>query len=608
MFQFEFSGKHRQKKVKSNFKSSYLKEDIDYILFTHWQEHCVECSAPHCFKTCSLYSKRSDTMCARFVYGIARNHQYSGLLPYGADIFFKRWGKLESNLNYKPVIIDSVLKYNFIDSIITRFVNIFAVIINPLTRIRKINLYIMYNYFRNKLFKLSLKKSNINSWDFDALIIEAINPEKEDYKLNLEIISGTKVIFRTSITFNPGFNKYCLDSKIMNIDLKSIADNMGRISIYPDADKQIRVIFTWLNFVKFKNQISSGNNVKEPAKKAKCVVWDLDNTIWKGVLVEDGENKLKLRDGITDLIKELDNKGVIQTISSKNDHEPAWKMIEKFNLQDYFLYPSINWGPKSENIKNIAKKLNINLDSFVFIDDSAFERNEVKTAIPEIRVYDESITDVLINKPEFDLAVTDESKKRRLMYKQEESRMNIAAGFGDNYYEFLKSCKLITNISKPDSDSQIERSLELIQRTNQLNISGNRYSMEDLINIINSPDKLSFSLTCRDNFGDYGLVGFIIIDYSKDIPCIIDFVLSCRVANKMVEQAVFNWLKSQLLKEGYDSLLLKFVPSSRNHIVFDVLQEIGFKEIENKTDYKYLKLDLSQKIEYCNIVQIRHDN
>lgn len=113
-------------------------------------------------------------------------------------------------------------------------------------------------------------------------------------------------------------------------------------------------------------------------QKIKCVVWDLDNTLWDGILTEGDD--VQLRDGIIDIIKTLDERGILQSVASKNNFEDAYKKLEELGVAEYFLYPQINWNPKSEAVKKIAENINLGIDSFAFIDDSEFEREEVLTA------------------------------------------------------------------------------------------------------------------------------------------------------------------------------------------------------------------------------------
>ena len=114
-------------------------------------------------------------------------------------------------------------------------------------------------------------------------------------------------------------------------------------------------------------------------------MWDLDHTLWNGILVEDGAEQIQLRDGIVDVVKELDRRGILQSVASKNNHEDAIAALEKLGIAEYFLHPQIHWQPKSKSIGAIAEALNIGVDTLMFVDDQEFERREVASAWPEVR-------------------------------------------------------------------------------------------------------------------------------------------------------------------------------------------------------------------------------
>ena len=120
-----------------------------------------------------------------------------------------------------------------------------------------------------------------------------------------------------------------------------------------------------------------------PAPKVKCVAWDLDNTLWEGILVESDPSRIYIKSDVIRLIKSFDVRGIIQTIVSKNDHDLALKVLKQNKISDYFIYPAINWGQKSKNLSTIAKNINIDLNTFALIDDSEFERFEVKNSLPQ---------------------------------------------------------------------------------------------------------------------------------------------------------------------------------------------------------------------------------
>lgn len=147
-------------------------------------------------------------------------------------------------------------------------------------------------------------------------------------------------------------------------------------------------------------------------QKIKCVVWDLDNTLWNGILSEGDD--VKLRDGVIDIIKALDERGILQSIASKNEFSDAYAKLEEMGIAEYFLYPQINWNPKSESVKNISKNLNLALDTFAFIDDSPFEREEVKSADEKILTVDADDIDKIISTERFiPKFITEDTRDRK---------------------------------------------------------------------------------------------------------------------------------------------------------------------------------------------------
>ena len=173
-------------------------------------------------------------------------------------------------------------------------------------------------------------------------------------------------------------------------------------------------------------------------QKIKCVVWDLDNTLWNGVLSEGDD--VKLKDGVLEIIKTLDERGILQSVASKNNFEDAYKKLEELGVAEYFLYPQISWNPKSESIKNIAEKLNIALDTFAFIDDSPFEREEIMTADERILAVDALNADKILDMERFiPKFITEDTKNRRLMYIADSKRKQEEQEFKGDNTEFLKS-------------------------------------------------------------------------------------------------------------------------------------------------------------------------
>ena len=570
---------------------------IESVYLLHWSEHCIECSVPQCYKLCPLFIPRKDQKCARFCYGIYPNQGYHGLYNYGADIQFRRWGKIESYLNYSLFSVEEIHLLSNLDKAFLSVINPISGLISPINRKRRLNG--LYFILRDNFLKyLSRRKGK--SLPPHYFIIEAWNPGTEKFNMIIEVVQS-HILFRDSIPISPGYNLHKIPCDSMTINFSKME---GKIFLYPENDVQARIIFTWLDFVRYKTLVSPGTKTGKPAAKVKCLAWDLDNTLWEGILIEDGPEALQARPECLELIRQLDEKGIIQTIVSKNDYQAAWAEIQKLGLEDYFLYPAINWGPKSKNIQEIAKELNIGIDTFALIDDSSFERGEVSQELPQVRVYSEKDVTALLYKPEFNVPISEESKKRRISYLADGKRKRIMQSFGENYIKFLESCQLEADVFIPTQENNIKRCLELLQRSNQLNLSTHRYVEDEFLNLLANPEVLSLAISCKDRFGEYGTVAFLSIGMSEGIPIINDFVISCRIAQKKVENAICYWLFNFYKEHGYDRLVAMYIPSQRNGVLLNALAEVGFIERENKPGLKILELSSAQKIPYPNIVTI----
>lgn len=558
MFQLDW---YDQKRINKNddlkfenisfFDKSLIKE----IQFSFWAEHCVECSAPKCYKACEIYEKRADNRCKRTAYGQRVVPFEQSILGHGVKLKFRKWGKLETYIFSTRYTLNDYLKRERKYKDYVRFFN-GKKLLNP------IGLANNYNYWK---ITRNYRARTVAYQDNDIFLFEFYSLMEKPFTFFIEgADKENKTISRVSIASNPGFNSY-------KIPYKTIAPNgTNAVRITPDdADGQEVVIIN----AEFVSLFAS------PAKKAKCVVWDLDNTIWNGILSEvNSVDDLSLKHNILETIHKLDERGVVQSIVSKNEFEFAMEALKKLKIDQFFLYPKINWNPKSENIKLIANQLNINVDTFVFVDDSPFEREEVKKSLPQIRVYDENVD--LLALPEFDLVITKEAKHRREMYKAEENRKIIQTSFGDDYIRFLKDCKINVEIKEIDDSTQkedIDRCYELINRTNQLNISGNRYTEGDFRAFLKANRHIYFS--CFDRYGSYGIVGYLC--YSNDSQnriTVTEFALSCRVAKKHIERAVLSWICQ---KENVKEVNIKYVKTPKNTPIRESLEEAGFSYFGN---------------------------
>jgi FkbH-like protein len=295
-----------------------------------------------------------------------------------------------------------------------------------------------------------------------------------------------------------------------------------------------------------------------------------------GTLAEDGAAALAVDPLVMDIIKELDRRGILQSAVSKNDPDPALAALTALGIRDYLLFPQIGWGPKSKSVAQIAELLDIGLDTFIFIDDQPFERGEVGETLPSVTVMSTTEIPGLLSNPRLDVPATAESAKRRAMYQTEERRLATLADSGTDYLTFLRGCRIELEIDLLSPASE-ERAYELSQRTNQLNVSGTRYSREDIAALMDPRAATdTFMLTCIDRFGDYGIIGMCVLD--RERARVEAFMMSCRVQRKRVEQAFFSWLAWRLKSRGEGNVLeIDFRRTERNGAIVRMLEELGFE-------------------------------
>jgi FkbH-like protein len=324
--------------------------------------------------------------------------------------------------------------------------------------------------------------------------------------------------------------------------------------------------------------------------RIKCVVWDLDNTLWDGVLLED-EN-VKVRPAVVEHIRRLDRMGVLHSVASKNDHEAAFGKLRELGLDDLFLYPRINWNAKSDSIRQISKALNLGLDAFAFVDDQEFERAEVAHEVPEVTCVDVADVDEALVRPEFTPRfVTDESAQRRGMYQGQIARDELESEFVGTNEEFLAGLKMAFTIA-PAQREDLQRAEELTVRTNQLNSTGRTYSYEELDELRESPDHLLLVASLTDRFGSYGKIGLALVEKEETVWRLRMMLMSCRVMSRGVGMVMLNHIM-RLAKEAGVSVRADFVETGRNRMMQVTYAFAGFREVERNGAHVVLEADLT---------------
>ncbi|WP_405581219.1 HAD-IIIC family phosphatase [Streptomyces sp. NBC_01190] len=331
---------------------------------------------------------------------------------------------------------------------------------------------------------------------------------------------------------------------------------------------------------------------RKPAQgKIKCVVWDLDNTLWDGVLLEDAE--VTVRPGVVAHIRRLDALGVLHSVASKNDHDTAIAKLRELGLADLFLYPRIGWNPKSQSVKEISAKLNLGLDAFAFVDDQDFELAEMEFSLPEVTRVNAADIDTELVRTEFrPRFVSDESAQRRHMYHSQLARDEIESEFVGTNEEFLASLGMTFTIA-PAAREDLQRAEELTIRTNQLNSTGRTYSYDELDELRESPDHLLLVATLTDRFGSYGKIGLALVETGQPDWQLHMMLMSCRVMSRGVGSVLLSHIMERARTAG-SGLRADFVETGRNRMMQITYAFSGFREVAREGDRLVLRADLEQ--------------
>ncbi len=334
----------------------------------------------------------------------------------------------------------------------------------------------------------------------------------------------------------------------------------------------------------------------------KCLILDLDNTTWGGIIGDDGIDNIQIGTlgigkAFTKLqiwVKELKERGIIIAVCSKNNEdiakEPFLKHSEMvLKLEDISVFVA-NWNNKADNIRYIQEVLNIGFDSMVFIDDNPAERDIVKQILPQVSVPDlpedpALYLPYLTNLNLFETAsFSSNDKDRTLQYQQEAERKKLITSV-TNMDDYLKSLEMIGEIThfKPEDLSRIA---QLTQRSNQFNLRTKRYTDDDITHYMNSKNHITYSIKLKDKFGDYGLISVIILEKKDNNTFFIDtWIMSCRVLKRGVEYFVINQIIAELLHKKITNLTGEYLETLKNHLVSDLLDKLSFDKF-NENKYK----------------------
>lgn len=415
-----------------------------------------------------------------------------------------------------------------------------------------------------------------------------------------------------------------LESKLKNessqhiIDYNSFVSKFGEINVFDFKQYfsgDIKIAFDYMPY--FADEIMS---FVKPfvGKNKKCIVLDLDNTLWGGIIGEDGFDGIKLGNSPSGIafvefqkyLLSLNKRGIILAINSKNNKLDAMKVIKEHpNMilkEENFATFQINWNDKVTNMKEIARELNIGLDSIVFFDDDKINREIMKKAIPEVYTVDlpdeaSNYVSALQKINDFNvLKITDEDQKRAKTYSEQRKRNEFAKT--RNLEEFLKDLEIQIDI-KPADSFTIPRISQLTLKTNQFNLTTKRYQESEIKQFVNDEKFIVNSVNVKDKFGDNGITSVFIIKKNFNEWILDTFLLSCRVMGRDVEKAIMSFILSEAKKHDISVVKGQFIQTEKNHPSSSFFLDCGFTKEGN-----FWIFNLEDKIKTPKYISINKKN
>lgn len=376
-------------------------------------------------------------------------------------------------------------------------------------------------------------------------------------------------------------------------DIDAIAHDRGRSNVIDDKLYYIAKMPFSTDFLPYAAECVFKIFDAVSGRFKKCCVLDLDNTLWGGVIGDDGLDGIEIGElgrghAFTDLqkwLKELKKRGILLAVCSKNNEDAAKEPFLKhpemvLRLEDFSIFVA-NWQDKASNIRTIQQVLNIGMDSLVFIDDNPFERNTVRSLIPDITVPElpedpAEYLEFLKQQNLFETAsYSVEDAGRTDQYRAEAGRVMSQASFG-SFDEYLQSLDMVAE-AKPFDEFHFPRIAQLTQRSNQFNLRTVRYSEDEIAAIAASDSHITLYFTLKDKFGDNGLISVVILDKCAESTLFVsEWLMSCRVLKRGMEEFIINTIVETARKNGYKTVIGEYIKTAKNAMVADIYERLGF--------------------------------
>jgi len=460
-------------------------------------------------------------------------------------------------------------------------------------------------------------RAMLNGWREALAAAVARKPETQFFIANLDIASDKIQQVKSHLREQSWEHTWqfminSLVRKFPNVylfNMKSIVEEHGRASFY--SDKMWYAGGMPYSLIGIKAIVSEIESLLGTPKRKKLLVVDLDNTLWGGVAGEDGLEGIELsphKEGARfyDLqlrLAEIARTGALLAIASKNNEDEAYAVIDNhphmvLRRKD-FVATRINWGSKTDSVREIAQELNIGLDSVVFLDDDPLEREIIRNELPEVAVVDFPEDTALLEKTALDiyrryfrvLRVTKEDKKKAVMYRHEAARRNVQA-VAATPEDYIRALEMTVDIHRM-TEHELDRVVQLCNKTNQFNLTTKRYSLSEIVMLAAGPGNMILTIHNRDKFGDNGLVGVMIIKENDSISYIDSFLMSCRVMARTIEDQVVAAVVEHYKARGFKRIEASFIPTGKNKPVERLYDRLGFEVAARSCERTEYVLELS---------------
>jgi FkbH-like protein len=399
------------------------------------------------------------------------------------------------------------------------------------------------------------------------------------------------------------------------LDYDSLAARYGRIAWHDErkwltvrmsvaSPHLIHLAEEWLRFL---HPLSG--------RVAKALVVDLDNTLWGGIIGEDGIHGIQIGpehpgawyQNLQRAMLDLYRRGILLAICSKNNPDDAMEVLKKHPgmilRPQHFAAMRINWEDKAQNLREIAEELNIGIDALAFLDDNPVERDRIRTAVPEVAVLDvpadpSEYAPAVRNCPLFErLVLSEEDRQRGTLYAAQRERLQLETSCTSKE-DFLRSLQQEVEIA-PVGPGTLARVAQLTQKTNQFNVTTRRYKDQEIAEMAASPSRAVIWVRVRDRYGDNGLVGVAITRDEGDTCEIDTLLLSCRVIGRTVESAILSYLAEGARRRGLARMQGWFLPTKKNAPASDFYAQHGFSLLKDEPQGTLWMLDLSNGLPPC---------